>query len=305
MTETDYYKLLGLKKTASDEDIKKAYRKLAMKYHPDHAKGDKNAEEKFKKISEAYAVLSDKEKRRQYDTFGSAGFQQRYTQEDIFRGFDLNDIFKEFGFGTNSFFSQRGGGKRFSFNGGPGFGHFGRRPRAPAKGSDVIYDLPLTIGEVAGGTRKTINLKRGGDLKTITVTIPKGMIPGKKLRLAGKGDPGPHGGANGDLYIRSTVVNDPVFRLEGYDVYLNKEIKISEAILGTRISVPTPKGKSFSMKIPPGTKPKTKMRIPGHGIPHMKGDKKGDLFIIIDVEIPEHLTEDQKMLIRQLADSGL
>lgn len=297
MSETDYYKMLGVKKTASDEEIKKAYRKLAMKYHPDHAKGDKNAEEKFKKISEAYAVLSDKEKRKQYDTFGSAGFQQRYTQEDIFRGFDLNDIFKEFGFGSSGFSSRRGGG--------PGFGHFGRRPHAPAKGSDVVYDLPLTIGEAAGGTRKTINLKREDDLKTITVTIPKGMITGKKLRFAGKGDPGPHGGENGDLYIRSTVVDDAVFRLEGHDVYLAKEIKISEAVLGTRISVPTPGGKEFNMKIPPGTKPKTKMRIPGHGIPHMKGDIKGDLFIIVDVAIPEHLTDDQKTAILKLADCGL
>jgi len=297
MAESDYYKLLGVEKTASDEEIKKAYRKLAMKYHPDHAKGDKTAEEKFKKISEAYAVLSDTEKRKQYDTFGSAGFQQRYSQEDIFRGFDLNDIFKEFGFRTNSFSSRRGGG--------PGFGNFGRRPQAPIKGADVIYDLPLTMGEAAGGARKTINLKREGDVKTITLTIPKGMITGKKLRLAGKGDPSPNGGKNGDLYIRSSIINDSVFRLEGHDGYLNKWIKVSDAILGTQISVPTPEGKAFNMKISPGTKPKTKMRIPGHGIPHMKGEKKGDLFIIIDVEIPEHLTEDQKILIHQLADTGL
>ena len=112
MPETDYYKILGVNKTSSDEEIKKAYRKLAMKYHPDHTKGDKTAEEKFKSISEAYAVLSDKEKRRQYDQFGSSGFQQRYSREDIFRNFDFSDIFKEFGFGGASSFSGGRGGRR-------------------------------------------------------------------------------------------------------------------------------------------------------------------------------------------------
>ena len=114
MSETDYYKILGVAKTATDEEIKKAYRKLAMKYHPDHTKGNKSDEEKFKKVSEAYAVLSDKEKRKQYDTFGSAGFQQRFTQEDIFRGFDFGDIFREFGFGGGSPFTGGRSGGRFS-----------------------------------------------------------------------------------------------------------------------------------------------------------------------------------------------
>jgi curved DNA-binding protein len=109
----DYYKILGVSKNASDEEIKKSYRKLAMKYHPDHTKGDKNAEEKFKKISEAYAVLSNKEKRKEYDTFGAEGFRQRFSQEDIFRGADFGDIFREFGFGGSNFFGGRGGGTRF------------------------------------------------------------------------------------------------------------------------------------------------------------------------------------------------
>ena len=114
----DYYSILGVKKEASAAEIKKAYRKLAMKYHPDHTKGDKSAEEKFKKISEAYAVLSDKDKRKEYDTFGSEGFHQRFSQEDIFRGFDFGDIFREFGFGGAGFSGTRGGGRRFNFGGG-------------------------------------------------------------------------------------------------------------------------------------------------------------------------------------------
>ena len=147
MPETDYYKILGLNKSASAEEIKKAYRKMAMKYHPDHTKGDKAAEEKFKQISEAYAVLSDKEKRKQYDTFGSSGFHQRYSQEDIFKGFDFADIFREFGFGGMNFSSGGRGGSRFSFGGDP----FGGRARqaAQTKGSDLVYELPLTLQEVA------------------------------------------------------------------------------------------------------------------------------------------------------------
>jgi len=306
MPKSGYYKILGVEKKASDQEIKKAYRKLAMKYHPDHSKGDKAAEEKFKKISEAYAVLSDKEKRKQYDMYGSAGFQQRYTQEDIFSGFDFSDIFSEFGFGGGTnFFSGKGGGKRFSFGGGPRFEQFGRQQHAPVKGSDLIYDMPLTIQEVVNGTSKTINLKHGKDSKTITVKIPKGMITGKKLRLAGKGDSSPYGGPPGDLYIRSMVANDSNFRLDGHDAVVDKTIKISESIFGTSILIPTPDGKELNMKIPPGTKHKTRMRLPGHGVPYMRGNKKGDLFILIDVTIPEKLTEEQKELIKQLAETGL
>jgi curved DNA-binding protein len=306
MTQSDYYKMLGVKKTATAEEIKKAYRKLAMKYHPDHAKGDTAAEEKFKKINEAYAVLSDKEKRQQYDTFGSSGFQQRYSQEDIFRGFDLNDILREFGFGQQkSFFSQGGGGRRFSFDGEGGFGNFSRRRQAPAKGRDQVYDLPLTIHEIASGVQKTISLRENEETKTLSITIPPGLVSGKKLRLSGKGETDPFGGPPGDLFIRAQVFDDPVFHLEGHDVYLTKVIRLTEAVLGAQISIPTPMGKEFNMKIPAGTKPKTKMRIPGHGIPHMNGDKHGDLYIVIDVDIPKTLTDEQKRLFEQLADGGL
>jgi curved DNA-binding protein len=295
MTDSDYYKILGVEKTATGEEIKKAYRKLAMKYHPDHAKGDKPAEEKFKKISEAYAVLSDKEKRRQYDDYGSAGFQQRFSQEDIFRGSDFNDILREFGFG----------GSRFSFGGGGGFGNFNRRRQAPVKGRDLVYDIALTLEDVVRGAEKTISLKQEGETNTITLRIPKGMVSGKRLRLAGKGDPSPYGGPPGDLYIRSNVLADPVFQIEGQDVSITREIKISESLLGTSIQIPTPDGKDLNMKIPPGTRHKTKMRLAGHGLPMMKGDKKGDLYILIEVDVPRTLTDEQKNLVDQLARTGL
>lgn len=302
----DYYKILGVQKNASSEEIKKAYRKLAMKYHPDHTKGDKNAEEKFKKISEAYAVLSDKEKRQEYDTFGSEGFRQRFSQEDIFRGFDFGDIFREFGFGGSGFSNLGGGGRKFSFGGGSPFNFSGAQQRqGQVKGSDLVYELPLTLREVATGTSKVITLQHQGRSENLTVKIPKGLIAGKKLRLAGKGNPSPYGGPAGNLYIKSKVLNDPVFSSEEYDLYLNRALKLSEAILGTTISVPTIDDRQLSLKIPPGTKPGTKMRLSGHGLPNMKGNNRGDLFVRVQVQIPQRLSKEQKKIVEKLAAAGL
>jgi len=304
MSETDYYKILGVNKNADEAEIKKAYRKLAMKYHPDHARGDKDAEAKFKQISEAYAVLNDKEKRKQYDTFGSTGFRQRYSQEDIFRGFDFTDILKEFGFGNKSFSSRGRDGIRFSFGGETPFCNQ-RQRQARIKGSDFVYELPLTLQEVAAGTSKTVQFNRAGHTEKITVKIPKGMVTGKKLRLAGKGEPGSYGGPPGDLYILSKVYDDPAFTVKGYDLYTNTEIKMSGAILGTSISVPTIAYKKLSVKIPPSTKHKTMMRLSGHGLPYMKGKGKGDLYVLVNVTVPKKLTAKQKKLIEELADTGL
>lgn len=303
MPEKDYYKILGLDKNATDTEVKKAYRKLAMKYHPDHTKNDKSAEEKFKQVSEAYAVLSDKEKRKQYDQFGSSGFHQRFSQEDIFRGFDFSDIFREFGFGGANVSGNRRSGTRFSFGGNSPFGNF--QQQAPVKGSDLVYELPLTLSEVSTGVSKTISFQHKGRSEKITVKIPKGMITGKKIRLAGKGETSAYGGPAGDLYIQSKVMDDPVYRSEEYDLYVERKIKLTEAILGTSISVPTITGKALSLKIPPGTKHKTKMRLSGHGLPHMQGRTKGDLYVIIDVNIPNQLTPEQTKLIDKLAGSGL
>jgi curved DNA-binding protein len=309
MADKDYYKILGVDKNASSADIKKAYRKLAMKYHPDHAKGDKSAEEKFKKLSEAYAVLSDDEKRKQYDTYGSSDFQQRFSQEDIFRNFDFGDIFREFGFGGRGF-STGDGGLRFTFGGGSPFSGgspFGgrRTQQAAPKGSDLVYELPLTLKEVVMGATKNISFQRRGHSENISVKIPKGMIAGKKLRLAGKGDPSPYGGPAGDLYIKSIVVDDPLFKAEGNDLYIEREIKLTQAVLGTQMTVPTLDGKEMTLKIPPGTRHKTKMRLSGLGLPHMKRNVRGDLYVVVLVNIPRHLSVEQKKLMLQLADMGM
>jgi curved DNA-binding protein len=173
------------------------------------------------------------------------------------------------------------------------------------KGADLVYELPLTLKEVATGTSKTISLQHQGYSEKVTVKVPRGLISGKKLRLAGKGSPSPLGGPPGDLFIQAKVLHDPVYQADSYDVYVNQELKLSEIILGTQISVPTLDGKQLNLKIPPGTKPGTKMRMSGHGLPHMKSSTKGDLYVKVQLKLPKKLTDEQKKLIQQLAASGM
>jgi curved DNA-binding protein len=310
VSETDYYELLGVDRKASGDEIKKAYRKLAMKYHPDRTKGDKSAEEKFKKISEAYAVLSDKDKRKQYDTFGASGFRQRYSQEDIFRGFNFGDIFREFGFDDGSFgniFVGGGGpGRGFSFSfGGDPFTSRAAGGRAQVKGSDLVYELPVTVQEVLQGATKMIALEENGRTKKINVKLPKGMVTGKKLRLAGKGQPGAFGGPRGDLYIQAKVLDDPMFSVVGHDLFIDREIKLSDALLGTQIKVPTVDGKNLNLKVPAGTQHLAKFRMKGYGLPEMKGGQRGDLYARILVKTPKRLNKKQKSLIQELSETGL
>jgi curved DNA-binding protein len=158
---------------------------------------------------------------------------------------------------------------------------------------------------VATGTSKTISLQHQGYSEKVTVKVPQGLISGKKLRLAGKGSPSPVGGPAGDLFIQAKVLNDPVYQTEAYDLHMNQEFKLSELILGTHISVPTLDGKQLNLKIPPGTKPGTKMRMSGHGLPHMKGGKKGDLYLKIQLKLPKKLTDEQKKLVKELAATGM
>lgn len=317
----DYYKVLGVSKNATLDEIKKAYRKLALEYHPDRNKGNKEAEEKFKEINEAYAVLSDPEKRRQYDTFGAEGFRQRFSQEDIFQGFDIGDILKDFGFGTSDIFSTLfGGGKRKGFRystftgpfgqystGDEGFDaadYFARGGAGPAKGRDTIYDLTITLEDAARGTEKLIAIRRNGKVEQIAVKMPPGIDTGKKLRIAGKGERGAGSGPPGDLYVRVQVQNHPLFRREGDNIYIDQEITFSEAVLGTTIEVPTLNGIK-EVKVPPGTSGNTKLRLKGEGIPHLKGKGKGDAYIRIFIKVPKNLTSKQKELIQSLAKEGV
>ena len=323
--EKDYYGILGVAKNATPEAIKKQYRKLAMEYHPDRNKGDKEAEEKFKRINEAYAVLSDSKKRQQYDTFGSAKFHQRFSQEDIFQGFDIGDILKDFGFTTDDVFGsmfgrgRRGGGRtgrrqRSPFGAGQGFdfqdifnqtNRQGFGAQQPAKGSDQTTDLKVTLEEAARGAKKSVTLSSAGKRQALNVTIPAGIRDGNKLRLAGKGAPGHPGTPPGDLYLVVRLQPHPVFRREDNHLHLDREIKLSEALLGTTIEVPTLLDKPRKVKVPAGTQPGAKIRLPGMGMPGRGNSKPGDAYVSLRIQLPKKLNKRQKKLAEQLAEEGL
>lgn len=313
MAGKDYYQMLGVSKTASADEIKKAYRKLAMKYHPDRNKGDKAAESKFKDISEAYAVLSDKEKKTQYDNFGSEGFQNRFSQEDIFRNADFGSIFSEFGFGGGdsgggrgqNIFSQLFGNAGQTHRGqGQQYNTYGGRPR-PIKGKDLVYKLSISMEEAFDNSEKVISYKANGSKQdSVSVKIPAGISSGKKLRLQGKGQAGLNNGPPGDLYIQVSVIDNPLFRREADDLYTNREIKYSEAMLGTEIEVSTIDKKNLRLKIPPHTQSNAKFRLKGYGMPHMNSSGRGDAYVIVNIEVPKKLTKTQKASIKELAKAG-
>ena len=304
-----YYETLGVKKDSSTQDIKKAYRKLAMKYHPDKNKGDKAAEEKFKKISEAYAVLSDPEKRKQFDTFGESGFQQRYSQEDIFQGFDLGDILKEFGlggFGGGGFRSSSGAGSPFEGffyqSGGPG--RTAARPQ-PVKGSDLTFEMAVSLNDILTGGKKTISLRKEGKVESVSVTVPKGIKAGQKLRLTGKGSPSPMGGPAGDLFLIIKEQPHETFTRDDNNLIVEKRIPFSKACLGSKISITSLEGKQLKVKVPAGIQQQSKLRLKGHGLPSGPKGSRGDIYVKIAIDIPKELTDEQKKLIQELADKGL
>jgi curved DNA-binding protein len=316
----DYYKALGVEKGASLEDIKKAYRKLALKHHPDRNPTDKKrAEEKFKEISEAYAVLSDPEKRKQYDEFGTDAFRQKFTQEDIFRNFDINDILRGFGFGNlgGEFTWQSGGGGRGGRRAyttqrradpfGDLFGEqaYGQREAPAAKDQDIEYNLSITLEESVLGAEKKLALQKGSRTEEVNVKIPAGISSGKKLRLAGKGIPGPYGGAAGDLYLNIQVLPHPIFSRDGDDLYVERTVSFSQACMGATIDVPTLNAGPKRLKIPAGTQSNTKIRMKGFGVPHLKGEGRGDQFVRVFVDVPKKLSARQADLIRKLSEEGL
>jgi curved DNA-binding protein len=296
----DYYAVLGLEKSAGAEQIKKAYRKLALKYHPDKNQGDTKAEERFKEITEAYAVLSDPQKKQQYDQFGDAAFHQNFSQEDIFRNADLGSIFREFGFGGgDDIFGQLFGGM--------GGGHAGcgghHRPR-PMKGQDYLMRLTIPFRQAVLGGERRVDLDRGGQTEQLQVRIPPGVEPGQKLRISGKGGAGQNGGPAGDLLLEITVTADVRFRREGMDLFTNVSIPFTGACLGTSVDVETLE-ESKRIKVKAGTQSGSKIRLKGFGVPGRPGKQAGDLYAVIDVEVPKKMSEEQKELLEKLQEEGL
>lgn len=321
----DYYKILGVNRDAKKEEIKKAYKKLAMKFHPDKNKGDKEAEEKFKKINEAYAVLSDDKKRQHYDNFGAEDFSNRYTQEDIFKGFDFGSIFEEFGLGGDIFHTIFGGGGKsgrggsaFTFNFGEGGSPFGAGGGSPFGGAqrqsrqspprsrnlDLETELKISLEEAVQGAKKSVSFNPGGGTDRIMITIPKGIEEGKKLKVKGKGSTDPFSGERGDLYCRISIEPSKEFKREGKDLILEKEVKLTELVLGGKVDVKTIDGKRMEMTIPPLTKNNATLRLKGKGI-QTAGSGSGNLLVKLTAKLPDKLDDNQKELFRKLAETGL
>ncbi len=304
----DYYKVLGVSKSASEAEIKKAYRKKALEYHPDRNKNNPKAEEQFKQLNEAYAVLGNKDKKQQYDLYGDEQFHKKYSQEDIFRGFDFDDIFRNFGFrpGGQPFPGGRGGGDPFGnpyddlFNMGRG----GSRSARDTRGEDIEKELSISLEDAYTGTKKTLSIESDSGRQETSIKIPSGITDGKILRLAGKGYRSPYGGKPGDLLLKIRILEHPLFKLEGDDIISDHEISLTDAVLGTTIEVKTLNDVKM-VKVPSGTQSHSKLRLKGLGMSKGSGKEKGDQMVRIIVKLPKVLTEEQNELMLKLKSTGL
>lgn len=309
MSVKDYYQILGVPRGAGAEDIKKAYRRLAMQFHPDRNPGDKAAEERFKAINEAYAVLSDPEKRKQYDQFGAEGFHQRYTREDIFQGFDFQSVLRDFGLdlGGDLFESLFGGGgrgrSRVHVRWGSPFGGEGAGPRA-ARGQDATMDLSVSFYESVRGGERVLSIPTpGGGFEKVHVKIPPGIATGQRLRVQGKGHPPRAGGPRGDLYLHVTVEPDPRFSRDGADIRCDVRVPLTTLILGGAVEVPTLAGPR-KVKVRAGTQAGTHLRIRGEGAPGPDG-RRGHLLARLLPVIPERPSDRVRRLAEELRAEGL
>lgn len=300
MEYKDYYKVLGVGRSATQDDIKKAFRKLAVKYHPDKNPGDKAAEEKFKEITEAYEVLGKEDSRKKYDELGAnwkqyenAGFGGRGG----FQGFGGQGFgasgFSEF---FERFFGGQGGRGGFDFGNIGGFGNFGgRRGRSRAmKGQDMTASLNLTLREAYFGSQRLINIGS----QTIKVSIKPGVKDGQTLRVKGKGNPGVNGGENGDLLMKINIAKDNEYQRDDDDLIKNINVDVYTAILGGKIPVETMKG-TVNVPIKPQTQNNSVLRLKGLGMPHYGQDGEGVLLLKVQLSLPKKFSEKELELIRQ------
>ena len=294
MSKRDYYEVLGVGKSASDDEIKKAYRKLAIKYHPDKNPGDKTAEEKFKEVSEAYEVLSDKQKRSRYDQFGHAGIGGNagnpFSGGNPFAGGNFN-------FDGSSFnFDFSGGGLDDILGNLFGFGASSRRP---SRGTDYETQTTITFKEAIFGTSKKVSDPATN--KDIKIKIPAGIDDGMAIRLREKGGEAPSGGTRGDLYVRIRVKPDKHLTREGNIILSEEVVSMADAALGCEIDVETVDG-TVRMKVPAGTQSGTPFRLSGHGVPFRADGDRGPHIVTITVETPKNLSKKQKELLEEFKD---
>ena len=310
--EKDFYKVLGVDKSVSQADLKKAYRRLARQYHPDSNPGDAAAESRFKEISEAYSVLSDAQQRQEYDQIRAMGSGARFTAGGAGQGGQqgFEDVFGNlFGQGARggARTQQRGGGFEdllggmFGGNGG-GFGQTSGGFRGfggPTPGRDVTATTSIDFLTATKGDTVTLS---GGEGRPIQVRIPAGVTDGQKLKLRGKGEPSPDGGEAGDLVLTVRVDKHPVFERDGLNLRVNVPVTFAEAALGATIEVPTLGGDPVRLKVAPGTSSGRVLRVKGRGVVTPKGT--GDLLARVEVAVPSHLTGAQKEALDAFVASG-
>ncbi len=310
----DYYDVLGVNKSADEGTIKKAYRKLAKKYHPDTNGGNPQAEQKFKEVTEAYNVLSDSEKRKLYDQFGHAAFDGTGPQngtyyqdtgnggyrEYHFEGGNMDDIFDDI-FGDIFHGKNTGSKQKFYGNGfREGFSNYGFQQDDPRKGTDVEADVSVTFEEAVFGCDKVLHLQKGdGSRQSLQVHIPAGIETGKTVRLKGKGSTGVHGGANGDLMLHVTVGTKPGFERKGKDIYTTIQIPYTTAVFGGEERVHTLYG-DVVCKIKEGTQSGSKIRLRGKGVVSMKNpEQKGDQYVTVQIQVPTNLSHEAKQKLKE------
>jgi len=316
MEYRDYYKTLGVSRSASQEEIKKAYRQLAVKFHPDKNKGDKKAEERFKEISEAYEVLKDPEKRKKYDRLGAdwdkyqdagapgSGFSRAWSGSRGGRTYhfegDPGDLFGDAGGGFsdffNAFFADMGGGTT-----GFGRGQTGFETRSrPARGEDLRADMEISLSEAYHGTSRILQV----DGEKLRVTTKPGAYDGQELRIRGKGGRGTGGASAGDIYIRIRVRPEPGYQREGNDLIMKADVDLYTAVLGGKIEIHTLAGR-LSVPVSAGTQNGSRLRLRGKGMPvYGRPGQAGDLYVQINVVIPKNLDREELRLFRQLKDLG-
>jgi curved DNA-binding protein len=291
VSRKDYYEILGVPRTASDKEIKAAYRRLARRHHPDVNKGDKGSEEKFKEVAEAFAVLSDADKRRRYDQGGHAAFG---TGFDPFAGFDVRHFdFGDAGFDLGDLFSNLG-----MFGG----GGRGRRVRRPRKGNDLRLQVQIPFLDALHGTTLDLQIPRqtehGRAQESVRVRIPPGIDDGDTVRVAARGDAGMVGGPPGDAYLIVQIEPHPIFRREGRNLVCDVPVGLATAALGGQVSVPTPDGSS-TINVPQGTRSGQKLRLRGMGVPAGRGKPAGDLYAVIQIHPPKRLDKRARELMEE------